>query len=259
MSWSLGRNPWATHLVECSGNHRNGHFGLISVAQWRGVPVSKVVAKLTIRPQATRVLISGLERYSQPRLDSLPQTSWIFSFEQLEATGAFFATGMNGSPLRKDHGYPIRLIVPGWYACTCIKWVDQIVLVDDTAAATHLMRDGQIRSSRPLWISCLAIGAVPAARISDPGWHIVRYLLSSRLAREAAERVTRTSVGRRERPPFHSAVSRRGAGAVDSRSAFVIPLQRTKSGGSSIPPALVGGERLWEGFRKPGLLVCRSC
>ena len=146
MSWSLGRNPWATHLVECSGNHRNGHFGLISVAQWSGVPVSKVVAKLTIRRQATRVLISGLERYSQPRLDSLPQTSWIFSFEQLEATGAFFATGMNGSPLRKDHGYPIRLIVPGWYACTCIKWVDQIVLVDDTAAATHLMRDGQIRT-----------------------------------------------------------------------------------------------------------------
>jgi DMSO/TMAO reductase YedYZ molybdopterin-dependent catalytic subunit len=48
---------------------------------------------------------------------------------------------MNGVPLRFDHGFPIRLMVPNWYGCTCIKWVDAITLVDDDAPATSQMQE----------------------------------------------------------------------------------------------------------------------
>ena len=48
---------------------------------------------------------------------------------------------MNGKPLTKDHGAPIRLIVPGWYGCACIKWVNEITLVDDGAEATSQMQE----------------------------------------------------------------------------------------------------------------------
>jgi DMSO/TMAO reductase YedYZ molybdopterin-dependent catalytic subunit len=48
---------------------------------------------------------------------------------------------MNGKPLTKDHGAPVRLIVPGWYGCACIKWVNEITLVDDGAAATSQMQE----------------------------------------------------------------------------------------------------------------------
>src|SRR5262249_23935012 len=54
---------------------------------------------------------------------------------------AFLATGMNGTPLPRDHGAPVRLIVPGWYGCACINWVNRIEIVDDTAPATSQMRE----------------------------------------------------------------------------------------------------------------------
>ena len=40
---------------------------------------------------------------------------------------------MNGAPLPRDHGLPVRLLMPGWYGCTCIKWVDEIRFVDETS------------------------------------------------------------------------------------------------------------------------------
>jgi DMSO/TMAO reductase YedYZ molybdopterin-dependent catalytic subunit len=48
---------------------------------------------------------------------------------------------MNGKALTKDHGAPVRLIVPGWYGCACIKWVDEITLVSDGAEATSQMQE----------------------------------------------------------------------------------------------------------------------
>ena len=53
---------------------------------------------------------------------------------------------MNGAPLPLDHGAPVRLIVPGWYGCACIKWVDRIDLVDDAAPATSQMREFAART-----------------------------------------------------------------------------------------------------------------
>jgi DMSO/TMAO reductase YedYZ molybdopterin-dependent catalytic subunit len=67
--------------------------------------------------------------------------SWIFTRDQLESSGAFLATEMNGAPLSPDHGFPIRLVMPGWYGCTCIKWVNEIALVDESAPATSQMRE----------------------------------------------------------------------------------------------------------------------
>jgi DMSO/TMAO reductase YedYZ molybdopterin-dependent catalytic subunit len=75
--------------------------------------------------------------------DFLPsdiQAGWIFSRDDLERSGAFLATAMNGVDLPRDHGAPVRLVVPGWYGCACIKWVTRIELVADTAAATPHMR-----------------------------------------------------------------------------------------------------------------------
>jgi DMSO/TMAO reductase YedYZ molybdopterin-dependent catalytic subunit len=133
--------PMHTHLMECAGNSSIGGFGLISTARWSGIPISKVLDRVRIKPQATRVIISGFDEHSTRDAISLPGASWIFTFEQLEAAGAFLATGMNALPLPKDHGYPVRFIMPGWYACTCIKWVNQILLVDDAAPATGHMKE----------------------------------------------------------------------------------------------------------------------
>jgi DMSO/TMAO reductase YedYZ molybdopterin-dependent catalytic subunit len=140
-----------THLLECSGNSLGGHFGLLSAADWHGVPLKDVLRISAVRPEATRVLISGFDQHSQPSANnhSTPGASWIFSFDQLESSGAFLATKMNGAALPPDHGFPIRLLVPGWYGCTCIKWVDQIELVDDGALATSQMNEFASRTHQP--------------------------------------------------------------------------------------------------------------
>ncbi len=48
---------------------------------------------------------------------------------------------MNDASLPRHHGSPARLIVPGWYGCACIKWVDRIAFVPDTADATSQMQE----------------------------------------------------------------------------------------------------------------------
>ena len=53
---------------------------------------------------------------------------------------------MNDAPLPRDHGAPVRLIVPGWYGCACIKWVNRVDLVPDTAPATVQMREFAART-----------------------------------------------------------------------------------------------------------------
>jgi len=131
--------PMGIHLMECSGNTDYGHFGLISSAEWSGVKLIDILEKLEPLPQATRVLVSGFDEYSQESKTSTPGASWIFNFEELKASAAFLATKMNGQPLPKDHGFPVRLMMPGWYGCTCIKWVNEIIFVDDDEPATSQM------------------------------------------------------------------------------------------------------------------------
>ena len=133
--------PAGSHLMECSGNVRAGHFGMLSVADWAGVPVSKILESVGIDKAASRVLISGFDHYSIPSTTSEEGASWIFTVDELDSSRAFLATEMNGTSLTKDHGAPVRLMVPGWYGCSCIKWVNEIALVAEDAAVTSQMKE----------------------------------------------------------------------------------------------------------------------
>ena len=56
--------------------------------------------------------------------------AWVFSLDQVRSTSMFLAFGQNGKPLTHDHGFPVRLIVPGFYGCSHIKWVTLLSVVD---------------------------------------------------------------------------------------------------------------------------------
>ena len=130
-----------THLLECSGNGNGGNMGLLSSCAWSGIPWPRILEQLAPDAAATRVLIHGFDDRTQSSSHSDPGASWIFTFEELEAYGAFFATRMNGQPLSDDHGFPVRLFVPRWYGCACIKWVDEIRFVDENEPSTAQMRE----------------------------------------------------------------------------------------------------------------------
>ena len=137
------------YLLECSGNSDPSSYGLLSTADWEGVPLLDLVDRVlpSSAPSTSRILVSGLDDESDPGRTSTPGASWIFSRDELSR--ALLAVGMNGAPLPRDHGAPVRLIVPGWYGCSCIKWVNAIELVADAAAATSQMREFAGRTHQP--------------------------------------------------------------------------------------------------------------
>ena len=139
--------PMGLHLLECSGNGAFAGFGMLSTAEWSCATLLDFVrSKARVQPAATRILVSGFDQYSKTSENSTAGASWVFSFQDLTDTGAFLATEMNGAPLSPDHGAPVRLLVPGWYGCTCIKWVNEIVLVNDDEPATSQMTEFAVRT-----------------------------------------------------------------------------------------------------------------
>ena len=127
------------HLFECSGNGNPSNFGLMSVAEWDGIPLAEVVGRLKPAKDATAVLVSGYDHIGQVSQRSIVGASWVFPLADLEKLGAFLAIRMNGAPVPDDHGKPVRLAVPGWYGCTWIKWVNEIRLVGPDEPATTQM------------------------------------------------------------------------------------------------------------------------
>src|SRR5438477_8480789 len=148
--------PLGLHLMECAGNTRAAHFGMLSVGDWSGIPLSEILASAKAKSSATQVLVSGFDRYVANSITSTPGASWIFKLDDLLRSQAFLATQLDSQPLSRDHGAPVRLVVPGWYGCTCIKWVNQISFVDDSAESTSQMLEYAGRTHQ--------IGSPPVAK-----------------------------------------------------------------------------------------------
>ena len=138
--------PMGRHLMECAGNTRDGRFGLISVADWTGIPLAEVLQRLPTVPNDARILVSGFDTYASQSASSTPGASWIFSLDDIRSTGAFLATEMDHRPLTRDHGAPVRLVVPGWYGCSCIKWLNEIRAVPDASEPTSQMQEFAFRT-----------------------------------------------------------------------------------------------------------------
>ncbi len=135
------------YLIECSGNADQSNYGLMSTADWEGVPLLALLDRVKPSASSFRILVSGVDDMVTPSRTSAPGASWIFTRDELQR--ALLAVRMNGAALTRDHGFPVRLVVPGWYGCTCIKWVDRIDLVADEAPATTQMQEFAARTHQP--------------------------------------------------------------------------------------------------------------
>ena len=130
----------AVVTLECAGNGRTGfnppvdgekwQLGAVSTAEWTGVPLVEVLDRAGIRTSAREVLFRGADGGS---LEGHPEEIHFERSLQLDQSRdgeALLAYAMNGEPLPLQHGYPLRLIVPGWYAVASVKWLTEIEAID---------------------------------------------------------------------------------------------------------------------------------
>ncbi|KAM0478110.1 hypothetical protein ACHAPX_005298 [Trichoderma viride] len=143
-----------TAVLQCSGNRRshmsqgsgratNGlqwEAGAISNASWEGVSLADVLADAgfdasTVRDgtsEAQHVQFSAMEAYGS----SIPIKKAV------DPQGdVLLAYGMNGKPLPRDHGYPLRSIVPGHVAARSVKWLRHITLSDEESPSQWQRKD----------------------------------------------------------------------------------------------------------------------
>ncbi len=127
--------------LECAGNGRTllrpaidgtpWTLGATGTADFTGLSLRSLLDHLDVGAVPTEVLFRGADRgrkegWGELRFErSLPGAAACAA-----ADGPLLAWAMNGEPLRPEHGAPLRLVVPGWYAVASVKWLEGIELLD---------------------------------------------------------------------------------------------------------------------------------
>lgn len=171
------------YFMECSGNTltdwREGQsttvqqsHGLLSCAQWTGIPLSWLLDEAGIRAEGRWVVFEGAD--GSGHLRSIP-------IEKVMDDG-LLAYGQNGEMLRAEQGYPIRAFFPGWEGNTCVKWLRRIKVVDEpihirgeTARYTDPMPDGRWRQFS-MEMECKSVITNPSGGMTlrGPGFYEIQ-------------------------------------------------------------------------------------
>jgi sulfane dehydrogenase subunit SoxC len=101
----------------------------IGTAEWTGTPLRAVLDETGIRDEATELVFTGADRGIQGEVEQDYQRSLTIADAMRDEVLLVYE--MNGAPLPPQHGYPLRLLVPGWYGMTNVKWLTGIIAVDE--------------------------------------------------------------------------------------------------------------------------------
>lgn len=129
--------------IECGGNspREDTLNGQVGNARWSGVSLRALLTRCGISPDAREVVFFGVDQTRTPSGDtSGPHARSVFVQDALHPD-ALLATAMNGKPLSPDHGFPLRLILPGWYGMAQIKWLTRIEVLDRRYEGLHMSRN----------------------------------------------------------------------------------------------------------------------
>jgi DMSO/TMAO reductase YedYZ molybdopterin-dependent catalytic subunit len=122
---------------ECSGNSPRSIEGLASNARWTGVPLKTVLDQAGVKPQAKEFVFFGADK-GQEEVEFRNQKFTVeqhfgrsMNREQALAPELLLAYALNGEPLTKHQGAPLRLLAPGWYGVANVKWLSRIHLQEE--------------------------------------------------------------------------------------------------------------------------------
>lgn len=100
----------------------------VGTAEWTGTPLKPILDEAGLRDGAVDVVFTGLDRGVQGGVDQLYERS--LSVAEASRDEVLLAYAINGQPLPPQHGFPLRLVVPGWYGMAHVKWLRSITVLD---------------------------------------------------------------------------------------------------------------------------------
>ena len=154
---ALKARPATTIAVtlECAGNgrarltprpHSQPWLGeAVGTAEWTGTSLGAILDEAQPLDGATDVVFTGHDRGVQGGIEQQYERS--LSLADARSDEVLVVYAMNGRPLSPQHGFPVRLIVPGWYGMTHVKWLRAVTVTDQRfegyqqATAYHYRRD----------------------------------------------------------------------------------------------------------------------
>lgn len=158
---ALGARTVST-VMECAGNNRlqlaplpSGepwHAGAVSAGEWTGVPLRPVLDRAGVKNGVVEILFEGAD-HGKPK-DGPGDIPFARSLplEKALHDDTLLVYAMNGAPLPRDHGAPLRLVVPQWYGMASVKWLHRIEAITEPFT-------GYYQKNR--YIYTLAGGAAP--------------------------------------------------------------------------------------------------
>ena len=128
--------------LECAGNSRSflnppvkgvqWGLGAVGNAEWTGAPLSVLLERAGVKTSAREVVLEGADhgRVDDPKAPA-GELKFARSIPLLKGSkDGLLAYKINDVDLPPEHGFPVRAIVPGWYAMASVKWLTRIIVID---------------------------------------------------------------------------------------------------------------------------------
>ena len=168
---------------ECSGNSPRSIQGLSSCGRFTGVRLSDVLKHAGVNSKAREVVFFGTDRgpqdvvFRQQTFKVEQQFGRSITLEHALKPEPLLAYSLNGDPLTKQQGFPVRLLMPGWYGVANVKWLSEI----------HVQEDRYLGNYQARWYrSVVGVGGTGEDNDPQTQWvenEITRIHLKSAIAR----------------------------------------------------------------------------
>ncbi|WP_408007369.1 molybdopterin-dependent oxidoreductase [Pseudalkalibacillus sp. A8] len=129
-------------VLECAGNKRSlfepktfgeqWSKGAISQGYWKGVPLRILLEQAGMQEGAKEVVCEGHDFGKRTDTDSIHSFIRSLPIDKALHPDTIVAYEYNGRPIPFKHGFPLRLIVPKWYAMASVKWIRQIRVIESS-------------------------------------------------------------------------------------------------------------------------------
>lgn len=148
-----------TATLECGGNGNSaGFMGAIGNMQWTGTSLADLLDECSPLKRGIEVVFFGAdEKVEKIRDKDYPQNfARSLHINDARREDVLLCYEMNGQPLTKDHGFPLRLVVPGWFGISWTKWLQRIEVLDRRymskyMASEYVTLQGEERADKTIW------------------------------------------------------------------------------------------------------------